>query len=102
MASARSKAAETIRFSIDPAVGTAAFSNTVAARCSAATPAMTGTTVPTTILRGDPTFPFLVGAVERLAAAMPDAELVVVPESHDHGVDPEATARLVASRLQHA
>lgn len=63
------------------------------------TPAMTGVGIPVTILRGEPTFPFLVGAVERLAAAMPEAELVVVPESHDHGVDPEATARLVRSRI---
>jgi pimeloyl-ACP methyl ester carboxylesterase len=63
------------------------------------TAAMTGVDVPATILRGEPTFPFLVGAVERLAAAMPGAELVVVPESHDHGVDPEATARLVRSRI---
>lgn len=72
------------------------------AELDAPTAAMSGITVPTTILRGEPTFPFLVGAVERLAAAMPAAELVVVPESHDHGVDPDATARLVASRLQHA
>lgn len=63
------------------------------------TPAMTGVAVPTTILRGEPTFPMLVAATDRLAAAMPDAELVVVPESRDHGVDPAATARLIASRL---
>lgn len=63
------------------------------------TDAMTGVGAPVVILRGEPTFPFLVGAVERLAAAMPGADLVVVPESHDHGVDPEATARLVRSRI---
>ena len=40
--------------------------------------------VPTTILRGEPTMPLLVSATERLAAAMPQAELVVVPESRDH------------------
>jgi pimeloyl-ACP methyl ester carboxylesterase len=63
------------------------------------TAAMTGVGMPVTILRGEPTYPFLVGAVERLAAAMPHADLVVVPESHDHGVDPEATARLIRSRV---
>lgn len=63
------------------------------------TPAMTGVGIPVTILRGEPTFPLLVAAAERLARAMPAAELVVVPESHDHGVDPEATARLVRSRI---
>ncbi|WP_375389414.1 alpha/beta fold hydrolase [uncultured Amnibacterium sp.] len=63
------------------------------------TPAMLGVGVPVTVLRGEPTFPMLVAAAERLAAAMPSAELVVVPESHDHGVDPAATARLVAARL---
>ncbi|MBW4041582.1 MAG: alpha/beta hydrolase [Acidobacteria bacterium] len=63
------------------------------------TPAMTGARMPAVILRGEPTFPLLVRAVERLAEAMPAAELVVVPESHDHGVDPGATARLVRSRI---
>jgi hypothetical protein len=34
-----------------------------------------------------------------LAELMPHAELVVVPESHDHGVDPDGTVREVRSRL---
>ena len=63
------------------------------------TPAMTDVSMPVVILRGEPTYPFLVDAVERLAAAMPSADLVVVPESHDHGVDPPATARLIRSRI---
>lgn len=63
------------------------------------TPAMTGVPMPVTVLHGEPTFPMLVSAAQRLAAAMPSAELVVVPESHDHGVDPVATARLVRSRI---
>jgi hypothetical protein len=63
------------------------------------TPAMLGVGMPVTILRGEPTFPMLVAATDRLAAAMPSADLVVVPESHDHGVDPAATARLVRSRI---
>lgn len=63
------------------------------------TPAMTGATMPVTIIRGEPTYPVLVAATDRLAQVMPSAELVVVPESHDHGVDPVATARLVRSRI---
>jgi pimeloyl-ACP methyl ester carboxylesterase len=55
--------------------------------------------VPVTILRGEPTLPMLVAATGRLAELMPHAELVVVPESHDHGVDPAGTAREVRRRL---
>jgi pimeloyl-ACP methyl ester carboxylesterase len=61
--------------------------------------AMLGVGVPVTILRGEPTFPILVAATDRLAELMPQAELVVVPESHDHGVDPAATAREIRQRL---
>jgi pimeloyl-ACP methyl ester carboxylesterase len=61
--------------------------------------AMTSVTVPVTILCGTDTFPMLVTASERLATAMPTAELVRVPESVQHRVDPPATARIVADRL---
>jgi pimeloyl-ACP methyl ester carboxylesterase len=66
---------------------------------STPTTAMTGAAMPVTILRGDPTMPLLVTAVDRLAEAMPNAELVVVPESHDHGVDPVGTVREIRRRL---
>lgn len=66
---------------------------------STPTAAMIGVRLPVTILRGEPTFPLLVAATDRLAGLMPHAELVVVPESHDHGVDPAATARVIRSRL---
>jgi hypothetical protein len=61
--------------------------------------AMIGVAVPVTILRGESTFPMLVRAADRLAELMPGAELVVVPESRDHGVDPPATARQIHHRL---
>ncbi len=61
--------------------------------------AMVGVQVPVTILRGEPTFPMLVAATDRLAELRPHAELVVVPESHDHGVDPAGTVREIRSRL---
>lgn len=54
---------------------------------------------PIVILRGEQTFPVLVEAADRLAAARPDAELVVVPESVMHRPDPAATARIVAERM---
>lgn len=66
---------------------------------STPTAAMIGVDVPVTILRGEPTLPLLVAATDRLADLMPHAELVVVPESHDHGVDPAGTAREICSRL---
>ena len=75
------------------------YDATLAASVETPTEAMLGVGAPVTILRGEPTYPFLVAAAERLAAAMPSAELVVVPESHDHGVDPAATARLERSRI---
>lgn len=66
---------------------------------STPTSAMTGVEMPVTILRGEPTMPILVRASDRLAEAMPNAELVVVPESHDHGVDPAGTVREIRRRL---
>ena len=66
---------------------------------STPTAAMTSVAVPVTLLRGEPTFPILVTAIERLAERIPSAEVVVVPESHDHAVDPVGTAREIAGRL---
>jgi pimeloyl-ACP methyl ester carboxylesterase len=83
-----------------PLAQTVVYDATLAGDLETPTEAMLAVSAPVTVLRGEPTFPFLVAAADRLAAAMPVAELVVVPESHDHGVDPEATARLIASRLR--
>ena len=52
-----------------------------------------------TILCGEQTFPFLSAAAERLAAAMPHAELIVSPESVGHRLDAQAATRIVAARL---
>ena len=54
---------------------------------------------PVTVLRGAQTFPFLIGSSDRLAAEIPGAELVIVPESVMHRPDPAATARVIADRL---
>jgi hypothetical protein len=75
------------------------YDATLTAAVSTPTEAMTGVGMPVTILRGEPTVPMIVAAVDRLAGLMPTAELVVVPESQNHAVDPPATARLVRERL---
>lgn len=62
-------------------------------------PDLRAVAIPTTVLCGVETFPFLEVAARRLAAAMPSAELVIVPESRGHRVDPDATARIIADRL---
>ena len=41
----------------------------------------------------------LTAASQRLAAAMPQAEYLVVPESKGHRLDAVASARIVADRL---
>ena len=63
------------------------------------TAAMLEVGVPTTIMRGDPTMPLLVTAVERLADAMVGADRVVVPESRNHQVDPGGTVREISARI---
>ncbi|RIX31032.1 alpha/beta fold hydrolase [Amnibacterium setariae] len=82
-----------------PLAQSTVYDAALTAAVSTPTAAMTGVGQPVVILRGEPTFPFLVAAAERLAASMPGADLVVVPESHDHAVDPPATARLVRERI---
>jgi hypothetical protein len=77
---------------------TTVYDNRLVASVSTPTAAMLGVDVPTTI-RGDPMMPLIVTAVDRLAAAMPGTDLVVVPESHDHGVDPAGTVREVRVRI---
>lgn len=82
-----------------PLAQTTVYDTPLIACVSTPTPAMLGTSVPTTILRGEPAAPVLVTACNRLTAAMPGVELVVVPESHDHTVDPAGTVREVLARL---
>lgn len=83
-----------------PLAQSTVYDNRLVAAVSTPTASMLAVDVPTTILRGDPTMPVLVTAVERLAAAMPRAEFVIVPESQNHGVDPAATAREISARIR--
>ncbi|GAA5035013.1 alpha/beta fold hydrolase [Microbacterium fluvii] len=66
---------------------------------STPTERMLGVPDPITILRGQQTFPMLISAADRLHAALPEAELVIVPESVMHRADPAATAKVIADRL---
>ena len=70
------------------------------AQVSTPSPEMLSVSQPVTIIRGEQTFPILVTAADRLAAEMPDAELVIVPESVMHRPDPDATARVVRARVE--
>jgi pimeloyl-ACP methyl ester carboxylesterase len=65
---------------------------------SVPTPEMLTVTQPVTVLRGDQTFPVIISGSDRLAEAIPHAELVIVPESVMHRPDPVATARVVRER----
>lgn len=64
---------------------------------STPTAAMLAVIRPVTVLRGAQTFPFLMAASDRLASEL-GAELVIVPESVMHRVDPAATARVIRER----
>jgi pimeloyl-ACP methyl ester carboxylesterase len=66
---------------------------------STPTPAMLDAPVPVAVLSGTETFPFLLGAAQRLAEAIPLAEFVAVPESVGHRLDPAATTRIIRARL---
>lgn len=78
---------------------TTVYDNRLVAPVSTPTDAMRTTSVPTTILRGGRTMDMLATAATRLAEAMSGAELVVVPESNDHGVDPAGTTREICARI---
>lgn len=55
--------------------------------------------VPTTVLVGVETMPLLARAAPMLVERMPAAELVRVPESQHHAIDPPATAAIIAARV---
>jgi len=75
------------------------YDATLTRQLSTPTPEMLAVSQPVTILRGEQTFPMLVASADRLAQAMPHAELVIVPESVMHRPDPDATARVVRQRV---
>ncbi|KAA9105044.1 alpha/beta fold hydrolase [Microbacterium rhizomatis] len=76
------------------------YDTRLVAQVSTPTTAMLTVTQPVTILRGAQTFPMLIAGADRLAEAIDQAELVVVPESVMHRADPVATARVIQRSLR--
>ncbi|SDR96137.1 alpha/beta fold hydrolase [Agrococcus carbonis] len=76
------------------------YDATIAAATSDPDERMLHLRVPTTVLLGAETFPLLERAAPMLVERMPSAELVRVPESRGHSVDPAATAAIVAARVR--
>lgn len=75
------------------------YDATLARACDTPDDRMLGLDVPTAVLCGGETFPFLEASSRALVEAMSVAELVIVPESRGHRPDPAATARVVVERL---
>jgi pimeloyl-ACP methyl ester carboxylesterase len=85
--------------SVVPVAQSTVYDVALTRQVSTPTAEMLAVAQPVTILRGEQTFPILVTAADRLAAQMPDAEYVIVPESVMHRPDPVATARVVDERM---
>lgn len=83
---------------IVPLAQSTVYDTTLTRQLSTPTDEMVSVEVPVTILCGEQTFPFLSAAAERLAAAMPRAEFIVMPESIGHRLDAAAATRIVAER----
>ncbi|MBF4562125.1 alpha/beta hydrolase [Microbacterium sp. VKM Ac-2870] len=83
---------------IVPLAQSTVYDTTLTSALSTPTDAMLSVQIPVTILCGAQTFAFLSAAAERLAAAMPQAELIVMPESVGHRLDGAAATRIVTER----
>lgn len=75
------------------------YDATLTRAVSTPTPAMLSVAQPVTILCGVQTFPMLIAASHRLAAAMPAAERVDMPDSIGHRLDGPEAADVVRARL---
>jgi len=82
-----------------PLAQSTVYDATLAREFSTPTARMLTVDVPVTILCGEQTFPFLSAAAQRLAAAMPQAEFIVMPESVGHRLDADAATRIIAERV---
>ncbi|WP_141880392.1 alpha/beta fold hydrolase [Homoserinimonas aerilata] len=82
-----------------PLAQSTVYDTLVTQRTSTPSAAMLGVEMPVTILCGTETMPFLTGAAQRLAEAMPHAEFLEVAESVGHRMHPDATALIVAARV---
>ena len=77
---------------------TAVYDTRLIAVASTPSPAVLHCGVPMTVLRGEPAASIFVDGCPRLASMVPGADFTVVPESHDHAVDPVGTVREVMRR----
>lgn len=71
----------------------------IAAATSTPSQRLLSVSVPTTVLVGVETMPVLERAAPMLVERMPSAELVRMPESQGHAIDPPATAAIIAQRV---
>ncbi|MCH1881957.1 alpha/beta hydrolase [Agrococcus sp. ARC_14] len=78
------------------------YDATIAAATSTPSERLLAVSVPTTVLVGVETMPVLERAAPMLVERMPSAELVRVPESRNHAIDPPATAAIIAARVAEA
>lgn len=85
--------------SLAPLAQSTVYDTRLTLRLKQVDPELLRVSVPVTVLRGAQTFPFLMAAADRLAAAIPDARLVVVPESIMHSPNPAATVRVISDGL---
>ncbi|MEN2738331.1 alpha/beta hydrolase [Microbacterium sp. X-17] len=83
---------------VEPLAQSTVYDTTLVREASTPDAALLSVTSPVVILRGEQTFPILIAAASRLAAEIEGAELVIVPESVMHRVDPVATARVIRHR----
>jgi len=83
--------------SLLPLAQSTVYDATISRDFAIPTPSMLAVGIPTTILRGEQTFPILIAAVDRLATLLPEHRLVIEPRMQHHRLDPEAAADLVAA-----
>lgn len=85
---------------MEPLAQSTVYDATLTEQYGDPTAAMLGVSMPVAIVRGKETFPFLVGAADRLAGAMPNAQYVVSEELRDHRLDPEPGSRIIDGLLR--
>ncbi|GAB1640374.1 alpha/beta fold hydrolase [Krasilnikovia sp. MM14-A1259] len=75
------------------------YDATITTELAVPTPAMTAVRVPTVVLNGAATWPWLAQAAGALAASLPAARHTQVPGGENHGIPAEATAAVLRSFL---
>jgi pimeloyl-ACP methyl ester carboxylesterase len=71
------------------------YDATITTELQRPTPEMQAVTIPTLVLRGEPTWPLLATAAQGITERLSNAELQVVPGEAVHGIDPTGTAAAI-------